>query len=156
MFARCPETVNFMKYNPDKHHRRSIRLKDCDYAQQGAYFVTICAHQKTCLFGGVVDDRVILNETGEIVMDEWLNTAVTRPYVELDAFVVMPNHFHGILFIIDDPLGSRGMARHAPMNHPRREFGKPVPGALPTIIGAFKSAVTRSTNVLRNTPGAPV
>jgi len=81
---------------------------------------------------------------GEIVAEEWLNTAVIRPYVTLDEFTVMPNHFHGILWLLRD---EQGTARRAPT---MEGFGKPVRGSLPTIIGAFKAAVTRRINALRN------
>ncbi|HOK89274.1 MAG TPA: transposase, partial [Candidatus Hydrogenedentes bacterium] len=86
-----------MKYNPDLHHRRSIRLQGYDYTQPGAYFITICTANRKCLFGEVVDCQMRLNETGRIVRDEWLQTAALRPGVVLDAFVVMPNHVHGII-----------------------------------------------------------
>jgi putative transposase len=145
-----------MKYNPDKHHRRSIRLKNYDYSQSGAYIITICTHQKECLFGDFVDDNMVLNDYGHIVESEWLKTPQIRPYVELDAFVVMPNHFHGILYIIKDDMlktsNGRGMMHHAPTTN-KREFSKPIAHSLPTIVGGFKAAVTRQINRLRNTPG---
>ena len=151
-----------MKYNPDKHHRRSIRLKNYDYSQSGAYIITICTQHKECLFGDVVDGDMVLNEYGRIVESEWLKTPHVRPYVELDVFVVMPNHFHGILFIIKDEVSQmsdntnsahgRGMMHHAPTTN-KREFSKPIAHSLPTIVGGFKAAVTRQINRLRNTPG---
>jgi len=78
------------------------------------------------------------------VAEEWLNTAVIRPYVTLNEFTVMPNHFHGILWLLRD---EQGTARRAPT---MERFGKPVTGSLPTIIGAFKAAVSRRINALRN------
>ena len=133
------------------HRRRSIRLKGYDYTQPGAYFVTICTHGRAMLFGRVVDGEMALNAYGEIVREEWFRTVQVRPYMELfpDEFVVMPNHIHGIVWIVD--VGAR--RRHAPT---REQFGRPVPGSLPTIVRAFKSAVTRRINALRGTPGAPV
>jgi putative transposase len=97
-----------MTYDPRKHHRRSIRLKGYDYTQAGAYFVTFVAHDRECLFGDVVDGVMRLNAFGEIVRDEWFRTAVVRPYVMLDPdeFVVMPNHVHGIIWIVG--AGDRG------------------------------------------------
>jgi putative transposase len=144
--------------DPDRYHRRSIRLSGYDYTQPGAYFVTICTHRQEPLFGAVVDGEMVLNKYGQIVDEEWCNTAKLRPYVKLDVHVVMPNHFHGILWIEHDDTGGRGtahgrgMARHAPT----REFGKPVAGSLPTIVRAFKSAVTKQVNQIRRTPGIPV
>ena len=97
-----------MTYDPHKHHRRSIRLPGYDYTQPGAYFVTFVAHDRECLFGDVVDGVMRLNAFGEIVRDEWFRTAVVRPYVMLDPdeFVVMPNHVHGIIWIVG--AGDRG------------------------------------------------
>ena len=82
--------------------RRSIRLKDYPYTHDGAYYVTICTHQKQCLFGTVTDDGVWLSNFGTIVAEEWEKTAQLRDYVKLDAFVIMPNHVHGIIIIQDD------------------------------------------------------
>jgi putative transposase len=89
------------RYNPDKHHRRSIRLKGYDYAQAGAYFVTICAQNRECLFGGVVNGRMVLNDAGRMVQTEWEQLRERFPTVELDAHVVMPNHFHAVVIITD-------------------------------------------------------
>jgi putative transposase len=90
-------------YNPEIHHRRSIRLRGYDYSQAGAYFLTICTFQRTCLFGENSDGTVKLSDIGKIAEEEWIKTAEVRKYVELDAFVVMPNHVHGILVIGDAP-----------------------------------------------------
>jgi hypothetical protein len=83
----------------DKHHRRSIRLPGYDYSQPGAYFVTICAYQRQCLFGEIIDGQMRLNQYGAIVADEWQKSSIMRREIELDAWVVMPNHFHGIVII---------------------------------------------------------
>ena len=92
-----------MAFDPQKHHRRSIRLKGYDYTQPGAYFITVVTHDRECLFGEIVDGEMRLNEFGEIVRAEWFQTAIVRPYVMLypDEFVMMPNHVHGILWIVD-------------------------------------------------------
>ena len=156
-----------MTYNPDIHKRRSIRLKDYDYSRAGAYFVTICAWKKECVFGDIVDHVIKLNEFGQIVQNEWVKTEDIRPNVELDYHVVMPNHFHGILVMddsgrgtacralneYDDNGGYKGTARRAPTVE---QFAKPVAGSLPTIIRSYKSAVTKAINDIRNTPGLPV
>ncbi len=97
-----------------------------------------------------------LNAFGRIVQDEWFKTAMIRPYVRLfdNEFVVMPNHIHGIIWIVGN-VGAR--RRRAPTGrHAAERFGKPVPGSIPTIIRAFKSAVTKRINQNRKTPGAPV
>lgn len=91
---------------PDRH-RRSLRLQDYDYTQAGAYFVTACTFQRAHLFGTVIDGAMLLNDPGVLVQHEWAQTAMLRDYVELDAFVVMPNHFHGIIVIPEDHQGMR-------------------------------------------------
>jgi len=138
-------------YDPQRHHRHSIRLQGYDYTQSGAYFVTICTHGRALLFGNVVGGEMRLNDAGRMVRDEWFKTAQLRPYVVLyeDEFVVMPNHIHGIVWI--DNVGAR--RRRAPT---MEQFGKPVPGSIPTIVRSFKSAVTRRINQWRGTPGARV
>jgi len=91
---------------PAPHQRRSIRLHGYDYTRNGAYFVTICAHERRNLFGHMVDDKIQLNALGLIVQEEWAQTAIVRPNIELDAFVVMPNHIHGIIVITDNTVGA--------------------------------------------------
>lgn len=88
-----------MPYNPDIHHRHSIRLKDYDYAQAGAYFVTICAWQRECLFGEIVDGLMVLNDLGRIVDSVWRRLPEHFTSISLDEFIILPNHFHGILQI---------------------------------------------------------
>lgn len=141
-----------MAHNPDKHQRRSIRLKDYDYSQAGAYFVTICTHNKECVLGNVVDGEMMLNEYGHAIEEEWMRTTDVRNNVALDVFVVMPNHFHGILAIVED---CRGTARCAPTVG-NRQFGKMTSASLPAIIRSFKSAVTKRINELRGTPYTPI
>ena len=89
-----------------RHHRRPIRLKGYDYAQAGAYFVTIVTHDRACLFGDVVEGKMRLNEAGQIARQCWVEIPRHFPHVELDEFVVMPNHVHGILVIVDN-VGAR-------------------------------------------------
>ncbi len=95
-----------MACDPHNHHRRSIRLKGYDYSQNGLYFITICAKNGLCLFGDVVDGEMKLNQAGEIGEKAWLDLPNRFPQAELDVFRVMPNHFHGILGIlnVDDVL----------------------------------------------------
>lgn len=97
-----------MKYNPDKHDRRTIRLQGYDYASSGAYFITICTHQRECLFGEIVDGEMRLNALGQMVHACWQRLPFHFPNLTLDAFVVMPNHVHGILALVDPP--GRGAA----------------------------------------------
>lgn len=88
-----------MTYNPERHHRRSIRLKGYDYTQPGAYFVTIVAQDRACLFGEIVDGEMRLNDAGRMLWAEWQALPQRFPTIALDAFVVMPNHVHGIIII---------------------------------------------------------
>ena len=145
--------VKIMTCNPDKYCRHSIRLKAYDYSQAGAYFVTICAHNRECVFGNVVKGEMRLNKYGRVVEAEWIKTANIRNNVELDVFVVMPNHLHGVLVIVGGvgDMAGRGTARRAPTGMNER-FGKPTSGSLPTIVRSFKSAVTKRINELRCTP----
>jgi putative transposase len=140
------------------HDRRSIRLKDYDYTQAGAYFVTICTHERRCLFGGITGGAMVINALGKIVQEEWEQTAVLRANVELDAFVIMPNHIHGIIVIVVD---GRGMMHHAPTTNiadqpAQRKFAKPIANSLSSIVGTFKAAVTRRINISPDAPDYPI
>jgi putative transposase len=139
----------------DIHRRRSIRLPHFDYSQNGTYFVTICTWRREPLFGDVVGGEMRLNEWGQIVRDEWLRTESLRPNVELDAFVAMPNHFHGII-VITERGGFVGAQRAAPLRRPGITPNNVAPGSLGAIIRSFKSAATRRINRLRDNPGVPV
>ncbi|MEZ4920577.1 MAG: transposase [Saprospiraceae bacterium] len=86
-------------YDPEIHHRRSIRLKGYDYSQSGLYFITICVKNYACVFGRVKNGKMILNELGEIAHEEWLKLPNRFPKMELDAFQIMPNHMHAIISI---------------------------------------------------------
>jgi putative transposase len=92
-----------MNYNPEKHHRRSIRLKGYDYTQEGAYYFTICCHQRQCLLGEIKDGVMHLNLVGATVQAVWDSLPRYFPLIELDAFVIMPNHVHGIIVITNNP-----------------------------------------------------
>jgi REP element-mobilizing transposase RayT len=138
-----------MKFNADVHHRRSLRLNGYDYSAAGAYFVTICAHGRECLFGEIVDGEMRGNDFGLIVEAEWKRSAEIRSEIELGEFVVMPNHFHGIARIADF-VGAYG---HTPLHAtPFRSPSKTI-GAM---IRGFKAAVTTQINQLRGTPHVPV
>jgi putative transposase len=88
------------------HNRQSIGVQGFDYTRAGAYFATICAWKRACIFGKAAERGIVLLRTGEIVKEEWLHTAVIRPYVTLDVFTVMPNHFHGVLWLGIDETGT--------------------------------------------------
>jgi len=90
---------NKSKYNPQIHHRRSIRLKGYDYAQAGLYFITICCQDRVCRFGTIENDKMILNELGTIAYDEWIKLPGRFTNFELDVFQIMPNHMHAIILL---------------------------------------------------------
>ncbi|MFZ1977012.1 MAG: transposase [Bacteroidota bacterium] len=138
-----------MKYDPAIHHRKSIRLKEYSYSSPGAYFITICTHEKKCLFGEIMQEEMQLNKIGKIVQEEWYKTKDIRPEVELDSFVIMPNHIHGIIVLIE----CRGTLQRAPT---KEQFGKPTSNSIPTIVRLFKAAATKRINEYRAIPGIPV
>lgn len=90
-----------MSFNPNVHQRHSIRLQDYDYSQAGAYFVTICAWQRECLFGEIINGEMALNTIGRIVESTWCNLPEFFKNTSLDQYVIMPNHFHGIVNITE-------------------------------------------------------
>jgi putative transposase len=133
------------KFDPAKHHRRSIRLKGHDYSRPGAYFVTICSHQRENLFGQVQDERMQTNRLGQIVQKAWLDLPCHYPHVQLDSFCLMPNHVNAIIVLVGDDRSVGGgpddpMARHG----------------LPEIVRAFKSFSARRINAVLGRPGNPV
>lgn len=141
-----------MPYDPRRHHRRSIRLRGYDYAQAGAYFVTICANHRVCLFGEVADGEMIPSSLGRIVAQCWDDIPRHVARVSLDAAVVMPNHIHGIV-LIEHRVEEEGTACRAPTSE---RFGRPVSGSLPTVVRSFKAASTRLINEQRGTPGQTI
>jgi len=127
------------------HRRRSIRLHDYDYSATGAYFITICTQGRACLFGEVVDGAMCLNGTGAMIESVWNLLPQRYPGITLDAFVVMPNHIHGIVSI-DGPVG----AIHELPLHQRRSM------TLPKVVGYLKMNSAKRINQSRNTPGIRV
>ena len=92
--------------NSKEHHRRSIRLKEFDYSQNGGYFITICTNGGECLFGNIVIGEMQLNKYGIIIRKEWLKTGEMRSNLLIDEFIIMPNHLHGIIMIMDNCRGT--------------------------------------------------
>jgi putative transposase len=174
------------QYNPQIHHRRSIRLKGYDYTQCGAYFVTICTQGRVCLFGDVMDGEMVLNPFGRVVATYWERLPRHFPRVQLGTWVVMPNHVHGIIIITDDD-GGGGRGEAFPQSSMmtmragnaqasgRQGIGGEClapttttmtatpttpngapPGSVGAIVGNVKSTITRRINQMRHTPGADV
>lgn len=89
-----------MKYNPDIHHRKSIRLKGYNYSQTGAYFITICIQNRECLLGSIVNGKMILNDAGKMIAAWWKKLFEKFLNIVIDEYVIMPNHIHGIIQIV--------------------------------------------------------
>ena len=125
-----------MKYNPKYHHRKSIRLKEYDYTNPNWYYITICTYNKKDAFGDVKYGKMILNNYGKIVDEEWIKTKEIRKNIDLDDYVIMPNHFHGIIIINSSVGATRRVA-------PTKVKSTLQAGSLGAIIGQFKSKVTK-------------
>jgi REP element-mobilizing transposase RayT len=133
--------IHTMKSSPRKiHHRRSIRLKEFDYSREGAYFLTICTHKRECIFGNIIDEHSELSKYGHIVESVWMDLPKHYNNIQLDEFVIMPNHIHGIIFIV-----GAGFKPAPTTRYPLSE-----------IIRGFKTFSSRKINESRNTPGVPV
>lgn len=149
-----------MKFDPDKHHRRSIRLRGYDYSSSGLYFITICAYRRQYLFGKIVDGVMQLNSLGQIVETEWWKTEKIRPGWYLGAWIVMPNHVHGVVGIGQS--GESDVPRNRPGNRAHGHVGAhgraPLRRAnsISSFVAGFKSATTKQINILRNAAGTPV
>jgi REP element-mobilizing transposase RayT len=119
-----------------QHQRKSIRLKEYDYSQPGEYFVTICTKNKECLLGEIVDEEVLLSPIGKIAKQCWEEIPEHFDNIELDIFVIMPNHLHGTIII--NP--SVGVEYIQPL---QKTFQHVIPKSLGSIIRTYKAAVTR-------------
>ena len=158
----CPYGQN-MKYNPEIHHRKSIRLKHYDYAEMGTYFITICTHECACLFGEIIDGEMRLNEAGRMIQSVWNELHGHFPNLELDAFIIMPNHVHGILIIADGVNVGAGFPRPNMLTQQGGvgfgKGGETPPLRCPSlgkILAYFKYQSTKRINELRGSHGTPV
>ena len=133
-----------VQFDREKHHRRSIRLPGYNYTQVGAYFVTICTHGRECLFGEIVGAKMRLNDAGRMVQSVWEGLPRHYAGMDIDEFVVMPNHVHGILTLLDG--GGIVGAGFKPAPTVKR-YG------LPEIVRGFKTFSSRQINQLHATTG---
>src|SRR5690606_18958329 len=85
----------------NRYRTQTVRAKSWDYAGFGSYFITICLKYRVPLFGEIINNKVILSKIGKIVQEVWLITPLLRNYVQLDEYIVMPDHFHGIITLND-------------------------------------------------------
>ncbi len=172
-----------MTYNPDRHHRRSMRLSGHDYSSAGFYFITTCVHQRQCLFGDITAEQMQLNELGEIVDYEWRRSQQIRPEFQFHEWVVMPNHFHAIIEIPAAPVGTTRRSSSPAPNRPKKLPQQPNPEtinlqnpsnqqslkqsivpvtpsmrpkSISSLMAGFKSTTARQINQIRQTPGTPV
>ncbi|MGB2694839.1 MAG: transposase [Dehalococcoidia bacterium] len=129
-----------MQYDPDRHQRRSIRLPHYDYAQPGAYFVTVCVQGRECLLGDIEGDEMVPSEAGRMVRSWWHELPRKFPFCDTDAFVIMPNHIHGIIVIRDTPSPVGADLHVRPYSGVRP--GSPAP--LPRIVQWFKTMTTNA------------
>jgi REP element-mobilizing transposase RayT len=139
-----------MKFNPDIHHRKSIRLKNYDYSQTGLYFITICIHDRSPLFGKIIDGEMLLNAAGYMVANQWLQLPYRFSSIVLHEYIVMPNHFHGVIESVGAiPCGCPNAAISC--GCPDRAGIKPAP-TIGDVVGAFKSLSTNEyiKNVKQN------
>jgi putative transposase len=132
-------------------NRRSLRLKGYDYRLAEGYFATICVKGGECLLGNVVEGEMVLSDLGRIVAEEWDATGNLREYVQLDAFVLMPNHLHGIIWLINET--AVGATRASPLRAQHDQPRGPTSASLGAVIGGFKSASTRRINREKGTVG---
>jgi REP element-mobilizing transposase RayT len=152
-----------LKDNSKKHQRKSIRLSEYDYAFPNWYYITICIHERRNLFGKIKNGKMILNKIGNVVEEEWIRTKELRKYVDLDYYVIMPNHLHGII-IIEQSIEDVGATRRieptdlqgrGELNSPTRDGSgriqyaptenkfKSPSHSLGAIVRGFKSSVTK-------------
>ena len=146
-------------------NRQSVRLRKYNYSQAGAYFVTICTQNKKCFFGGITNEKMILNDAGQMINMIWNELPINYPGINIDEFQIMPNHVHGIIILVGatprgcpdtGPGACPEMTDHIDMGQPQitgqpREFNKGQPRgvaptaaglSLPDIVHRFKSLTT--------------
>jgi putative transposase len=130
-----------------KYRAKSIRLPNYDYSKCGAYYITICTHNRECIFGKIKNNRVILNKMGEVANDYWKEIPIYFPFIKLGRFGIMPNHIHSVLVIRDVDFFCRDTACRVstklPAGGSKESFGRPTKNSIPTILRSYKAAVTR-------------
>jgi len=129
-----------MSYNPEIHHRHSIRLKGYDYSQAGLYFITICSQYKIHLFGTIVNNTMMLNDIGKIVDEEWVISEKIRDEIKLHEYIIMPNHLHAIVEIV----GANGRSPVHGFALQAKSIG--------SLMSGFKSSATVRINKMRKSP----
>ncbi|MCX5920977.1 MAG: transposase [Candidatus Melainabacteria bacterium] len=146
--------------------RKPLRLTAYDYAQNGAYFITICTENRAYLFGDIVDNTMVLNDAGKMVESVWREMPMHYPNILLDAFIIMPNHIHFIIVFIENdhsvPKSLADVINHAPTTRTEPSVGVPFmasanqPTPLGKIVRTFKGKSTFLINQHQKTVGMPV
>lgn len=142
-----------MRFDPEIHRRRSVRLRGYDYAAAGAYFVTICVQGRACLLGDIAAGVMQPSAAGRTVAEIWQSLPTRFQHLVLDECVAMPNHFHGLIGIHDVGAGSPRP------DSPEQSGGVTPPLRKPTlgqIVGYFKYQTTKQIDIMRDNPGVPV
>jgi len=172
-----------MNYNPEIHHRRSIRLKGYDYSKAGVYFITLCTKNRLCLFGEIAKGKMVLNEHGTIANSYLSEIPKQYPNVVLREHIIMPNHVHAIIIITHSPVEtihessnisqqvqSVGMIHESSLqttnntnNRTIRESSEPLPlrdqrrkMLLSKIVGRYKMKTAKEINIIRHIEGVPL
>jgi putative transposase len=139
--------------NKSSSGRRSMRLPEYDYREMGGYFITLKTYHNQTIFGDIKAGEIILSVPGEIVREEWEKTGRLRQNVQLDAYTIMPDHFHAIVILtelVETPVSS------SIPDHTVHLSPGPKPGSIGAIAAQFKSMTTRKINYYRHQPGRPV
>jgi REP element-mobilizing transposase RayT len=169
------DDIAMSQADPSRPSRRSLRLPDYDYSQPGAYFVTMVTYQREHLFGKITNSEMRLNDAGKIVWEIWQSLPKRYPHISLDEAVVMPNHFHGIVIIEENPVGTiheLSLRDELPL---RDELLEPVARIhefspqtkesyrlarrrmlIPLVIGYLKMNSAKRINILLNSSGVPI
>ena len=143
-----------MNFDPQKHHRRPIRLKEYDYSQPGWYFITLCTNNREMLFGDVIAGKMVLNDAGVFTTECWRDIPRHYPDVCLDEFIIMPNHVHGIINISENDENRNAGAKNVrvknvrvqnfePLQNHGNKYQKIIPRSIGSIIRGFKIGVTK-------------
>ena len=146
--------MDLVRYNPNIHHRHSIRLKGYDYSREGLYFITVCIQNRECLLGEILNGEMILNEYGEIIQKVWNELPRHYMNIQLGEFIVMPNHIHGIIVITDN--GGNGDVGAGLKPAPTAATTTMKKHGLPEIVRALKTFSAKQINKIRNIAGEKV
>ena len=142
-----------MRYNPQIHKRKSIRLKGYDYSQEGLYFITIVTQNREHLFGEIKNRKMILNPFGEIAQEEWIKSIEIRKNISLHEYIIMPNHIHGIIQINYSVAVVEGVLQYAPTAPTDNKLKSPSQ-TIGAIIRGYKAATTkRIKEIIYNVEG---